>query len=97
MNVEFLEIARQELNDAIEWYESVNSGLGFEFWDEVDKSISSITAFPKTWKLVGKNTRRCVINRFLYIILYYISNNVVYITCVAHQHRNPEYYSERIS
>lgn len=96
MNVEFFGIAKQELDDAFEWYESLNSGLGYEFIKEVDNSIAIISAFPKTWRLVGENTRRCVINRFPFILLYYIKDDIIYITCVAHQHRNPEYYTNRI-
>jgi plasmid stabilization system protein ParE len=97
MKVEVLDIAQQELNDAFEWYESLNSGLGYEFISEVDTSIITILAFPKSWRKVGNSTRRCVINRFPFILLYYIDNDTIYITCVAHQHRNPEYHSDRIN
>ena len=45
MKVEFLEIAKQELNDAFEWYESLITGLGYEFINEVDTSIFTISAF----------------------------------------------------
>ena len=68
MEVEFLEIAKAELDDAFEWYESLKKGLGFEFNKEVDKSILSIISFPKVWRLVAKEIRRCIINRFPFFL-----------------------------
>ena len=96
MRVEFFEIAKKEMEEAFEWYESLNSGLGYEFFKEADNSISTISKFPKTWRLVGENTRRCIINKFPYILLYYIKNEIIFITCIAHQHRNPQYFINRI-
>lgn len=96
MNVDFLEIAKIELDDAINWYNDLNENLGYEFFKEVENSLKSILSFPLAWKLVGNNTRRCVINRFSYFLLYYISEEKIYITCVAHQHRDPEYYKNRL-
>jgi len=39
MNVRFLVPARQELDDAVAWYDQQADGLGKEFLDELDRVI----------------------------------------------------------
>lgn len=46
MNVRFLEVARQELLDAVAWYNDQVGGLGQEFLDELDRAIRRTATFP---------------------------------------------------
>lgn len=48
MKPTFLDAAQSEFDEAIDYYESQRSGLGFEFADEVEKrwAASSITPKP---------------------------------------------------
>ncbi|MFO7889403.1 MAG: hypothetical protein R6V04_03590 [bacterium] len=57
MNVEFIEPATIELDDAVKYYNLESPGLGDEFFDEVLKTIELINVFPKVWSEITKNTR----------------------------------------
>jgi hypothetical protein len=47
MDVEFIEPASIELDDAIEYYNLQSPGLGDKFFDEVLKTIDLISLFPE--------------------------------------------------
>jgi len=61
MKVIFLKIAEAELDGAFEYYESVQSGLGFRFLAEVELSKTRITQFPLSYEKIGKYSRRCLV------------------------------------
>ncbi|OQK18576.1 hypothetical protein AU255_12410 [Methyloprofundus sedimenti] len=70
MKVTFLKIAATELDDAFEYYESVQNGLGFRFLTEVELSKARIQNFPFLYKEIGRYSRRCLVHRFPYGIIY---------------------------
>ena len=70
MKAVFLKIAEAELDDAFEYYESVQSGLGFRFLTEVELSNSRIQQFPLSYEKIGKYSRRCLVQKFPYGIIY---------------------------
>jgi hypothetical protein len=70
MKIEFLQIARIELDDAIEYYNSEVTELGDAFLDEVLSALDRITRFPEAWHPCSKRTRRCQTRRFPYGIIY---------------------------
>lgn len=47
MNIEFLPIAKLELDDAIGYYELQLEGLGKRYKEEVRTSLKRISIFPK--------------------------------------------------
>ena len=86
MKITFVEPADQELDDGIEYYEGIIPGLGSAFYEEVMSS----------WTKVGKRTRRCLLKRFPHFILFIPENEELHITAIGHQHRDPEYFTDRI-
>ena len=96
MKILLLPPSDKELDDAIEYYNDQQIDLGDNFYKEFIKTTDLIDKFPKTWKKVGRSTHKINIKRFPYLILYVIDGNNILITCIAHQHRNPTYYIERI-
>lgn len=72
MKYSFHPVAVAELNEAIDYYEELQSGLGLEFAKEIFSSIQRILEFPNAWPALSKNTRRCLVNRFPYGIIYQI-------------------------
>lgn len=97
MKVTFLKVAEIELDDAFEYYESVQSGLGFRFLTEVELSKTRITKFPVSYEEIGKYSRRCLVQKFPYGIIYqYIeAEEEILIVAVSHLHRLPDYWSVR--
>lgn len=69
MDVEFIEPASIELDDAIEYYNQQSHGLGDNFFDEVLETINLISLFPEVWTEVTKHTRKAVLRKFPYYLI----------------------------
>ena len=96
MNIILIPPSNKELEEAIGYYNDQMPGLGEQFYNAFLSSVDYISIAPDAWGKVAKNTRRINIKRFPYLILYVFDGNDILITCIAHQHRNPTYYSNRI-
>ena len=88
--------AEAELNAAVDYYEGINPGLGYEFAVEVYSTIEKIISFPKAWPELENEIRRCQTQRFPYGVLYILSEDVIFILAVMHLHRDPAYWKGRI-
>jgi len=99
MNVVFIHPAEQELTDAFHYYYDQLPELAERFIKEFNQTVKLITEYPNIWTQTGPRTRKARLKRFPYLIFYiYIpGNDIIHITCVAHQHRDPEYFSDRIN
>ena len=97
MKVKFLEVAQIELDEAFEYYESLQSGLGFRFLNELNLSKFRIIKFPHSYSRIGQFSRRCLIQKFPYSIIYeYIeAEKEIIIVAVSHLHRRPDYWMDR--
>jgi plasmid stabilization system protein ParE len=95
MNIRFLPVAEQELDDAFCWYEEQAVGLGDVFLNEINKSLQLVATYPKVQTTVHNGIRRCLVNRFPYGIFYGIKNDSAVIVAVAHLKRQPKYWSQR--
>jgi hypothetical protein len=71
------------LNQAIDYYESCQKGLGKAFAKEVYEAIKRILAFPEAWTPLSIHTRRCLTQRFPFGIIYQILPNNILIVAVA--------------
>ncbi|MCP4138434.1 MAG: type II toxin-antitoxin system RelE/ParE family toxin [bacterium] len=96
MNVEFLTAADVEFDNSIIYYNFQREGLGFEFAEEVEKTIDKILQNPKAWTLLSKRARRCLTDRFPYGIIYQIRPEKILIIAVMHLHREPDLWQSRI-
>ena len=92
MKVIFLPQAQAELVEAIVFYEQQLKGLETVFTQELFASIDLICAFPNAWQLITKQTRKCPLYKFPYMILYGIIAGVIVVSSIAHQHRHPKSY-----
>ena len=96
MTVRFLEIAEIELDDAVRWYGEQAPGLGDAFLIEVLSTVDRIVRFPQGWHPIGQGIRRCRLSRFPYGLIYAFDNEGIIVLAVAHLHRRPEYWRDRI-
>jgi len=95
MHVEFLEHASIELDNAIEYYNIQSTGLGEKFLDEVLETIELILHFPQLWSQNSENTRKAVLRKFPFNLIYSMHKNKIFIIAVAHQNREPDYWIDR--
>lgn len=97
MKIEFLESAQYELDEAIEYYNQLRNTLGSEFLSEVVDSLGRIAEYPDAWQQLSKRTRRCLIHRFPYGIIYQNRNDIILVVAISNLHRQPEYWQSRLS
>jgi len=88
--------ANIELEEAIKYYDHQLPGLGFRFFQEVAAAIERIELMPEAWTKIGKHTRRSLLKGFPYALFYVIETEEILITAVAHLHRDPKHYRDRI-
>ena len=96
MQVLFLEIAEKEFYISQEYYEEQQTNLGNKFKSEVYNTLNSIQKSPNIFVKVKKDIRKCIVNKFPFNILYSIEGNNILVIAIAHHHRNPDYWVDRI-
>lgn len=92
----FHPVANKEFDQAVQCYEECQPGLGVRFAREVYSAINRIIRFPNSFCKLSQNTRRCLLNRFPYGVIYQIQNNKIYIIAVGHLNCRPGYWVNRI-
>jgi len=97
MQVELSEDAEAELLAVIDWYESRQSGLGKRFASEVQRVIASIAANPLLWTQRDGGYRRVNCPVFPYFLPYVVRDDRIVVLAVAHGHRRPGYWQDRIA
>ena len=96
MNVRFLSLANKEVTDAVQWYDEKAEGLGREFLDELDRIVRLVRAYPLMATQIEEEIRRFLFTRFPYSLIYGIDQETIVVIAVAHQHREPRYWADRI-
>ncbi len=96
MPIDFLPEAEQEMIEAALYYQSLSSGLGDDYLDEVERAVRSITSSPQTWPILEGNLRRRLIKRFPFAVLYRIEQDKILMVAVAHLRKKPGYWKNRI-
>lgn len=96
MVIHFSNAAKEELNDACEWFQAQQSGLGSRFRGEVRKATLQIAQSPLLFPIELGEVRRYVMTSFPYTLRYSLQGNEVWIMTVSHQHRRPDYWVDRV-
>jgi plasmid stabilization system protein ParE len=92
---EFHRLADRELNEAAQYYDREEPGLGSSFLQEVDRCLQSIAAHPEAGGIVRGSVRRRLLRRFPYALLYKIKPSGIRILAVMNLKRRPTYWVER--
>ena len=87
--------AAQELEQAIGWYNSQSRALGLELLGEFDHAIDMICDRTLAWPRHVKGTRRFLLHRFPYGVVYHKKQGAIRILAVMHLHRKPGYWKDR--
>lgn len=95
MTFSFHHEAEAEFNEAINYYEECELGLGYDFSIEIFATIQNIINHPTAWPVIENDVRRCLVNRFPYGVIYSIEQNEIFILAVMHLRRHPDYWKKR--
>lgn len=92
---EFHRLADRELNEAAQYYDLENPGLGSAFLEEVDRCLQSIQDHPEAGMILRGSVRRRPLRRFPYALLYKIKPSAIRILAVMNLKRRPTYWVGR--
>lgn len=96
MRIRFLTLAQREVDDAVLWYEQHAEGLGRDFLDELDRVVRLVKTYPLMATQIEPDSRRFLLTRFPYSLIYGIDDDTIIVIAVAHQHREPRYWADRV-
>ena len=92
---EFHRLAERELNEAAQYYDAEEPGLGTSFLQEVDRCLRFIRAHPEGGSVLRGDVRRRLVRRFPYALLYKIKPTGIRILAVMNLTRRPTYWVGR--
>ena len=87
--------AELELNEAADFYDLENPGLGSTLIDEFERTVATIREHPEAGPVVLGKARRWGMLRFPYSLVYSVREHELRVLAVAHQKRRPFYWRGR--
>ncbi|MFZ2405181.1 MAG: type II toxin-antitoxin system RelE/ParE family toxin [Methylobacter sp.] len=88
--------ASADLNNAAAFYsEQANRQLGLAFITEFEKTVSLLSGNPELGTPWVSGTRRFVLRRFPFNVVYRLFPDHLFIIAIAHQKRRPGYWHPR--
>jgi plasmid stabilization system protein ParE len=88
--------ALADLKSAVTWYLKHSETAAGKFIAEVDRAIGLVTEAPSRWPAGERGTRKFILNRFPFAIVYREKPDAIQILAFAHGHRNPGYWKDRL-
>jgi plasmid stabilization system protein ParE len=95
VTVRFHREARAELREARRWYAARSPIRARQFAEEVDRVISVIAEHPELPAPYLSGTRRMLLRRYPFAVIYRIVGRSVVIMAVAHGSRREGYWLDR--
>jgi plasmid stabilization system protein ParE len=92
------ELASAELEAAVRWYEEKRSNLGAEFLDAVTDTVAIVARQPELGTVMEgtSSTRRILVHRFPYQVVYHVTSSQITIVAIAHLKRRPNFWKSRL-
>lgn len=88
--------AQREVQAAFDWYQECGTGLGFELLRAADACLSKLKRNHFAYPLLRQSTRRALLRKFPYSILYVVHNDRIVIIAFFHARRNPIDWLRRV-
>jgi toxin ParE1/3/4 len=87
--------AADEANEAFNWYEDRRPGLGGEFYRELARGFEFALANPLLARICYRDLRKRKLDRFPYLIVYRVTDDVFTVVSVFHCSRDPAFWKKR--
>jgi toxin ParE1/3/4 len=94
--VKFHEQAEEEAIAAFDWYLDRSEAAASKFLTELDHAIEHISFSPSRWPEYVPGTRRFLLRRFPFAVIYREIPSHIQIVAVAHTRRLPYYWKRRV-
>jgi toxin ParE1/3/4 len=84
-----------EARAARQWYQARNAELAEAFMAELELAIKRIEGAPRRWPAYLADTRRYLLRRFPFFVVFREVNDLVQVLAIAHARRRPGYWLGR--
>lgn len=88
--------AWSELEAVDDWYLARSRDASLGFLSDVYDALETISKEPQRWPKYLHGTRRLVLERFPFSVIYLNDPDLVTIIAVAHSKRRPAYWRHRV-
>ena len=96
MTVDLTSEAKNDLFDAVDYYEDKEPGLGKRLRDEVASMLNTVASAPYLWRERAVGYRRVNCPVFPYYVAYVIRDGVIIVIAIASSRRKPGYWHDRM-
>jgi plasmid stabilization system protein ParE len=93
--IEFHPAADREIRSARRWYAARSPSAALSFVAELDRAIAKIAKDPQRSPAYLFGTRRVLLRRFPYIVVYRETPLGARVIAIAHGRRRPGYWKSR--
>ena len=84
-----------EAKAAYDWYAERHPSAANAVISELDHAIGQIQYGPERWTMHLRGTRKFLLRRFPYGVVYRINQSTIQVIAVAHGRRRPGYWRSR--
>lgn len=89
LQIEVTHIARIQMHDALDFYNSKQRNLGKKFLTEIDNTLNSILLSPHGFKVIYQNKHQATMAKFPFVIIYEIIESKIVVMSIFHTSKNP--------
>jgi plasmid stabilization system protein ParE len=94
-SVDFHPPAVEEARAARKWYGTRSTAAAAAFVRELAAVVAALQEAPLRWPAYLRGTRKLVLRRFPFLVVYRVVGEPVLVVAVAHGHRKPGYWRSR--
>lgn len=80
---------------AYDWYRDRNSAAAANFIAEIDRAMEAIAEAPDRWPRYIHNTRRFLLRRFPFSVVFRLAEAALQVVAIVHGRRRPGYWRKR--
>ncbi|GMV90177.1 MAG: hypothetical protein AMXMBFR81_31070 [Chthonomonas sp.] len=95
MRITYHQAAEAEAEAAAQWYAQRDLSAAEGFIAELRNGEKAITEAPERWAPSARGTRRYLMDRYPFAIVYRRDGELIQIIAVAHLRRRPRYWTNR--
>lgn len=88
--------ARCEADAAFDYYRERSFKIAEAFYLELERANAAIRNSPDSWAAYLHGTRRYLLDQFPFVVVYRVTEQRIEIVAVAHGHRQPGYWADRL-
>ena len=87
---------RRKIIAALRWYEEQREGLGLEFLLALEATLERAHRLPLGYESVAKRTRKALVRRFPYVVLFAVEPEGIVVTAVFDCRRDRNRWTDRV-